>query len=201
MLDKFFPVQENLYLESLEISDRIIIMDIGSMHAQATCPRCKVISERVHSSYSRRPSDAPWAGSIVKINLHLRRYFCDNANCKQRTFVERTPQFVTPYAHRTNRLIDFHREIGFSAGGEGGSRLASQLKMPISPDTILRLIRTTPDKENEPPRVVGIDDWAFRRGVKYGTIIIDLERHIPIDLLPDRTAETLEKWLVMHPSI
>lgn len=98
---------------------------------------------------------------VVKINLQLHRYFCDNEACNLRTFVERIPKFIAPYAHRTNRLVAFHRKIGFSLSGEGGSILASRLKKPISPDTILRLIRTTPNKENEPRRVVGIDVWAY----------------------------------------
>ena len=106
-----------------------------------------------------------------------------------------------PRVQRTVRLADAQRRIALSANGEGGARLASALAMPVSGDTMLRLIRAAPLPEAPPPRVVGIDDWAWRRGQRYGTLVVDLERNRPLDLLPDRDAQTVAVWLKRHPGI
>ena len=96
---------------------------------------------------------------------------------------------------RTGRLADAQHRIALRAGGEGGARLTTSLTMPVSGDTMLRLIRASPVPEMSTPRVVGIDDWAWRRGQRYGTLVVDLERNRPLDLLPDRDAQTVEAWL------
>jgi transposase len=98
-------------------------------------------------------------------------------------------------------LTNAHRVIGFALGGEAGIRLAEHLHMPTSPDTLLRRVKNSPDEPAPPPRYVGIDDWAFREGQRYGTVVVDLERGRVIDLLPDREAATVEKWLREHPGV
>jgi transposase len=105
------------------------------------------------------------------------------------------------FARTTDALRRAHYDLGLALGGEAGARLADRLAMPTSPDTILRRVKQFPRKPPLPPRVVGIDDWAWRKGQRYGTILIDQERRKVLDLLPDRTSETLQTWLKGHPQI
>ncbi|MGY4353072.1 transposase [Bradyrhizobium sp. GM7.3] len=95
---------------------------------------------------------------------------------------------VRPKARRTTRLGESQLAIGFAVGGEPGSRLSRKLAMPVSGDTLLRMIHSAPLPDFVAPTIVGIDDWAWRRGQRYGTIICDLERNCVLDLLPDRCA-------------
>ena len=124
-----------------------------------------------------------------------------NAACARRTFAERLPELLGPRARRTRRLAEAQGRVGVALGGEAGARLLGHLAMPASADTVLRLVRGLPPPEPEPPRVVGVDDWAVRKGRTYGTILVDLERRRTLDLLPDRTATTLAAWLRHRPTI
>jgi len=146
-------------------------------------------------------ADLPWLGVTVRVQLQTRRFFCQQPGCPQQIFCERVPTVVAPSARRTRRLTQALCQVGFALGGEAGARLAHALSMPSSPDTLLREIRRTALPPPVPPRVVGVDDWAKRKGSRYGTILIDLERRTPIELLPDREAGTLHQWLVAHPEI
>jgi transposase len=140
-------------------------------------------------------------GRVVEIQLQSRRFRCGNAQCAQRIFTERLSEVVRPKARRTLRLGQSQLAIGFAVGGEPGSRLAHKLAMPVSGDTLLRMIRAAEFETPDAPRVVGIDDWAWRKGQRYGTIICDLERGRILDLLPDRNADTVAAWLECHPGI
>jgi transposase len=165
------------------------------------CPDCGQASRAVHSRYRRRPADLPALGRAVRLDLRLRRFYCRNAACTRRTFAERLPELIRPHARRTGRLAEAQARVGAALGGEGSARLLQHLAMPASADTVLRLIRNLPVPEPEPPRVVGVDDWALRKGRTYGTIVVDLDRRRVLDLLPDRTAETLADWLRGQPQI
>lgn len=131
----------------------------------------------------------------------MRRFYCHDTACARQTFAERLPDLVAPHARRTRRLAEAQTRVGVALGGEAGSRLIRRLAMPASAATVLRLVRRPPLPETEPPRAVGVDDWAVRKGRTYGTIVVDLERRRVIDLLPDRTAETLAGWLQERPSV
>src|SRR3954470_14557698 len=177
-----------------------------SITAQGTrpggrCPNCGYASRAVHSRYRRRPADLPALGRAVRLDLRLRRFYCRNAACTRRTFAERLPELIRPHARRTDRLAEAQARVGVALGGESSARLLQHLSMPASADTVLRLIQNLPLPEPEPPRVVGVDDWALRKGRTYGTIVVDLERRRVLDLLPDRTAETLADWLRGQPQI
>ena len=148
----------------------------------------------MHSSYSRRLADLPWQGRRVELQVRVRRFRCTDADCRRHIFAERLT-IARSKARRTLRLRDMQQQIGLAVGGEPGSRLAGRLAMPVSGDTLLRLIRSSAPTVVPPPRIIGVDDWAGRRGHRYGTIICDLERRCVIDLLPDRTGETLASWL------
>jgi transposase len=164
-------------------------------------PDCGRASRAVHSRYRRRPADLPSLGRAVGVELRVRRFYCRNAACARRTFAERLPELLGPRARRTRRLAEAQGRVGVALGGEAGARLLGHLAMPASADTVLRLVRGLPPPEPEPPRVVGVDDWAVRKGRTYGTILVDLERRRTLDLLPDRTATTLAAWLRHRPTI
>jgi transposase len=133
--------------------------------------------------------------------VEVRRFRCRGRDCPRKTYAERLPLAMARYARQTSRLSETVRLIGYVLGGEAGSRLTGRLGMPTSPDTVLRRVKQGPTVGVLPTKILGVDDWAWRKGQRYGTILIDLERHVPVDLLPDRSAESLKSWLKAHPGV
>jgi transposase/predicted transcriptional regulator len=167
----------------------------------AACPLCGHDTPRVHSRYTRRLDDLPCLGQCVRLQVAVRRFACPQPECPRRIFTERLPGFAAPWARTTDRLRQTETDIGSSLGGEAGARLAVRMAITTSPDTLLRRVKRGKNEPAEPPRVVGIDDWAWRKGQRYGTIVVDLERSDVVDLLPDRDADTVAAWLKAHPGI
>lgn len=159
------------------------------------------MSGRHHSSYQRRVQDTPIGLLRVWLQLRVRRFRCPNQRCSQQTFVEPYPELVERRRQRTQRLITNLTQIGLALGGQAGTKLAGKLSMPASGSTLLRLLHQLQPPAIEQPRVIGIDDWAFAKGRRYGTLIIDHERGKALALLPDREGETVKQWLAKHPTI
>jgi len=150
-------------------------------------------SKHVHSHYSRVLSDLPWQGRPVTLRVQARRFRCRNLSCPRQTFAESLADVAPRSARRTGRLGGLQRHLGFALGGEAGARLAERLAMPTSADMLLRMVSIANNSSDAAPtpRVLAVDDWAWRRGHRNGTILVDLERNQVVDLLPDRQAETL----------
>lgn len=130
----------------------------------AVCPSCGRCSDRVHSYYFRSPADLPTSDRSVRLHLRLRRFRCLNNECGRRTFVEPLPDLLPAHARRTDRLAEAQTHVGFAMGAEAGARLLSLLRMDTSPDTLLRMLHRYPLPEQVVPRVLGVDDWAWRKG-------------------------------------
>ena len=196
----FLP--RGLKADQVELDGNTIRVHARSSDATAACPRCGTVSRHLHSKYRRRPADLPAHGRAVELVLLVRRFRCRATRCTTRIFAERFPSTVTwPHARRTSRLQGLVRHLGLALGGRPAQGLAERLLLPVSKDTFLRSVRATPGEAVAEPRVVGIDDWAWRKGQRYGTLICDLERRRIIDLLPDREPATVEAWLSARPGI
>jgi len=196
-----FPHVRGCRVDDVRASDGVITIALTSTRATATCPSCRRRSRHPHSRFHRHVADQPWAGHPVTLVLHGRRFLCCTPHCPRRTFRERFPALVAPCARRSDGLRAALARIGVAAGGEAGARLAIALGMPTSADTLLRAVRALPLPDPAAPSVIGIDDWSRRRGRRFGTIVVDLERHRPVDLLPDRHADSVAAWLARHPNI
>jgi transposase len=201
-----FPVDLLLGIPGIGLSAIILeneraVFQIGSNEDSRPCPKCNSPSLKVHSRYSRTILDLPFSGISAEARLSVRKFFCVSEACRQKIFSERFNQFVNPYGRRTIRLDRQLTILGLKAGGNMGASVAMLMDIPISSSTILRLACNMQEAAQETPRVLGIDDWAFKKGHNYGTILVDLEKQQPIELLPDRESETVRKWLVEHPGV
>ncbi len=190
-----------LSIEKIIARNGSLTIFVRSVQQQVGCPLCQHFSVKRHSRYERCLTDLPWQGVAVNLRLSVRRFFCTNDLCRRKIFAERLSKVVADFARRTVRLDEAFTALAFALGGEAGARLAEKLGLIISADSLLRRIRQTNPRTIETPRVLGFDDFAFRKRHNYGTILIDLESRQPIDLLPDRESKTVSDWLKAHPGI
>jgi len=191
-----------LAIESIETEADKLRIGARSISTTAACPLCVTVSARIHSRYSRTLTDLPSQGRRVVLSVCARRFRYVLADCRQRIFAERLETTVDgPFARRTARLEGIVHHLGLALGGRPGQSFARRLLLPVSNDTLLRVVRRRAVQRPEEPRVVDIDDFAWKRGHRYGTIICDLERRCVIDILPDREAATATAWLADRPSI
>jgi transposase len=150
----------------------------------------------------RRLQDLPVQGKAVEVHLRTTRWRCVNPSCPRKTFAGRSAPAVSAYARQTGRAAELVRLVGHAAGGRPAERLLRRLGMPQGDDRILRhLKRHAAAVPHSPIRVAGIDDWSWRRGTRYGTVVVDLDRPAVVDVLPDRLAATMTAWLQAHSSI
>jgi len=200
-LASLFPHLAGLCLEQVTFDAETVTLHAAGSARRARCPLCTRRSKRVHSTYHRTVADLPLAGRRLILRLQVRRFRCGTRRCPRAIFAERFPTLVAPYGRRTLSQRAALEAIAFALGGSAGAQLATRLGSPISRATLLRVLRCADVPERPAPRVLGVDDWAFRKGHRYGTILVDLEQHRIVDVLPARSAEPVVEWLKAHPGV
>lgn len=202
MVSSPFPsLPNNLVIDQVRVLYDGVTVCVRSTTPSAACPLCSRPATHVHSRYLRTVAALPSGGHQVDLSLVVRKFFCQTHECPRRIFAERFPEMVRPWARMTLSLCAALEVIGFAISGEARARFATLLGMPASAATMLRRIKAVPAPACKGVTKVGIDDFAFRRGLKYGTILVDLETHRVIGLLPDRATQTATAWFEAHPEI
>jgi transposase len=192
---------DGLDVTGMEMSAEGLTITAVSRQIGPCCPLCGTAARRLHSRYSRTVVDLPCGGQQVRLLVSVRRYFCDVPTCQRKIFAERLTPFVEPRARVTQRLYQIVQIIGLATGGRLGVRVTDRLAIQTTRHTILRRIMTLPKAPVGQIAQIGIDDFSFRRGRKFGTLIVDLQTHQVLDVLADRTAETSAAWMATHPEI
>jgi len=192
---------EGLEVTAFEMIDEVLTITANSTQVQPCCPLCSTQATREHSHYTRKLADLPCSGQQVRLRVLVRKYFCDVPNCTRKIFVERLTPFVEPWARVTRRLYQIVQIMGLATGGRLGVRVTDRLGIETTRQTILRRIMALPTEPVGQVTQMGIDDFSFRRGRKFGTLVVDLQTHKVLDVLPDRTADTSAAWMTTHPEI
>lgn len=178
-----------------------ITLRLFSTPPRAPCPLCGRPSRRIHSRYQRTVADLPGATCQVRFEVRVRKFFCENQACERRIFTERLPDVARPWARLTLRLAESLLAVGVALGGRAGSRLTQRLQRPTPPTSWLQVVQNAPMPPPPELHAVGVDEWSWRRGHRYGTMFVNLETHRVIDLLPDRSSESVAQGLAQHPGI
>ncbi len=200
-LGVLLPHLAGVIIEEIAVAAGLLLVLARARAATAACPKCGTEPGRVHSRYGRRLADAAIGGRQVEIRLEVRRSFSPAPGCRRKTFAEQVDGLTTRYARKTPLLDGMLGRIAVALAGRARSRLASGLAVPASRQVMLRLVLATLDPDAASPRVLGVDDFATRRGQHYGTLLIDIETGAPLDLIEGRDAQPLADWLAAHPGV
>lgn len=195
------PPDVRIAFQSLIIDAPRLILVAAMRSNSSTCPDCRQPTHRLHGRYQRTLADLPWATAPTELRLIVRRFRCCTGTCRRQTFAERLPQVAPRYARTTTRLATTQAHTGLALGGAAGARHLYRHGLPGSRTTLLRRVRSVAVPQGPAPTIIGIDDWAWRTGERYGTIVVALERGCPIDVLEDRAADTVATWLQSHPDV
>jgi len=200
-VSSLLSLPEGLRVERIEPQGDLVVIVVVSLRPSSCCPLCAQASSQVHRQYQRTLRDVSCGGRKVVLHLLVRKFFCRNQDCARKIFTERLLPFVRPWAQVTTRLFEAVQAIGLATSGELATRLADRIGIHRSPTTTLRPIMALTSHSSSQVSLLGIDDWSFRRGRKFGTILVDLATHHILDLLPDRTEERAAAWMRKHPEI
>lgn len=185
-------VPPDLAVEQVDARGATIIITASARRRHANCPSCHCEANRIHSRYNRKILDLPWSGRSVRLLLTARWFRCDQRGCRQQIFAERFgDDIAATRARRTGRMECLVHHLGLALGGGPAASLAERLMVPVSNDTLLRVVRRHARPHADPLRIIGIDDWAFRRNHRYGSIVCDLERRRVVAVLPNREVGTV----------
>jgi transposase len=201
LLSSLLLLPDEIVIEAVYPTKTHLTVQVACTLKSASCPLCQQSSERIHGSYGRTVADVPCGGRRVTLALTMRKFVCVTPDCPRKIFTERLSALVQSYARMTNRLSELLQTLGFATCGELGERVAPKLGMHVSGPTLLRRMRAVCIPPPQSVRILGIDDWAWKKGQTYGTILVDLETRRPIELLPDRSTESAETWLRTHPEV
>jgi len=201
MEETLLQLPEGMQIEQIQITENGLVIEVAATTSTSCCPLCSQASSSIHCHYRRILRDVPCAGRPVQLRLTISKFTCRNPYCKRKVFAERLPDFVEPFARMTLRYGQQITSIGLATCGKGGARLAARLGIRTTRQTILRRIMALPDFPAESILFLGIDDFAFLRGRRFGTILVNLETRHVVDLLPDRKAQTSASWMRQFPDL